>query len=226
MTRPAPLPPLATIYLTVTAGLTAVFLRAPTLRDGILVEDGPLETATAIVFLVAALVAIRLLGRPDTRRGEAWIVVGFGALAFLDEISFGARILGYRSPEIDGITVDSLHDVFDLAERFAERLGVGRTGLAAAALLVLAATTAWVWRSGRAPSIARWLRRHPAVAWCTAAVALLLAAVALDLVGTNEFMRLGEELLELAAATITVRAALSLGTAAPARAEEPVEVAV
>ena len=212
MTDRAVLPPLATAFGAVAVGGIGVFAIAPSLRDGLLVEDGPLETATALVFLMAAGLAMRTGLRSPNARPDAWIVAVFAALAFLDEISFGARIIGYPSPQIDGITIDSLHDVFDLVERLAERVGVGRAGLALGGVVVLVTTAAWLWRSGRGPGARAWLLAHRAIASCGVAIGLLLAAVALDLLGTSQTMRLAEELAELAGATATVGAALSLQT--------------
>ncbi|MDX1690737.1 MAG: hypothetical protein R3290_06920 [Acidimicrobiia bacterium] len=203
-------------YAVAAVTFVVVFLAFPGHRDGLLVEDGPLETLTAGVFVIAAGVGVLAIRRSGgTARRVAWTVTVFATLAFLDEISFGFRLFDITPPRIMDIDVDSLHDVFDLAERAAERAGIGRTGLAALTLALAGVLVAVVVRSGRLPQLVAWVGDHPAVAWIGISVGLLVTAVGLDLLGTTDPMRLGEELLELAGASAAVQAARRLRSRTP-----------
>lgn len=63
-------------------------------------EDGPIEQATAYLFLLAAIVAFGVLLQTTARSRRimpAWLILGF-AICFAEEISWGQRVLGFETP--------------------------------------------------------------------------------------------------------------------------------
>jgi hypothetical protein len=94
-------------------------------------EDGPLEMTTALLYLAAAWVNVRLASR---FRGIAWTrvgLLGLAALFFLvamEEISWGQRLLGFSTPEaLDTFNVQSefnLHNLWSTSLNNAIGLGV------------------------------------------------------------------------------------------------------
>ena len=185
------------------------FLLMPSARDRLIVEDGIIETATAIVFLAAAIggmIAIRSGSVP----GAYWLIPAFGLFGFLDEMSFGARVFGFPLPTVNGLKVDSFHDIFDLADRLAGTLGVSRTQIAGLAVLLTLAALAYLLRTGRLRRVPAWLHKHRAVMTALAALGLLLIAVALDLLGSSPSARFAEETAEFAAAGLLLVAAAQI----------------
>jgi len=86
------------------ACMAAIYLRRPGLYKRLVVEDGPVEWATVVVYVIAAVLSIRLCRGLTVRRRYAWAVYyAVMALAFIfiagEEISWGQRILGIATPE-------------------------------------------------------------------------------------------------------------------------------
>lgn len=116
--------------------LLAILLTAHLLIDrrGALLlaeEDGPIEMATAVLYLAAAWVNVRLSAR---FAGVAWTrlgLLGLAGLFFLvamEEISWGQRLLGFATPEaLDTLNVQSefnLHNLWSTSLNNAIGLGV------------------------------------------------------------------------------------------------------
>ena len=80
-------------------------------------EDMIIENLTAAFFLFAALSSIYylLIGNIKKSRKLLGIIIVFGLLAFLDELSFGERIFDLSMPTLDNKKVDGLHDLLKLS---------------------------------------------------------------------------------------------------------------
>jgi hypothetical protein len=86
------------------ACMAAVYPRRPGLYKRLVVEDGPLEWATVVVYVTAAVLGIRLCRALAQRRRYAWVLYyAVLTLAFIfiagEEISWGQRIFGIASPD-------------------------------------------------------------------------------------------------------------------------------
>ena len=84
--------------------LAAINLRRPGVYRWLVIEDGLVEWATVVVYVIAALLGIRLCRRLSARRSYAWVVYyAVMSLAFVfiagEEISWGQRIFGVATPE-------------------------------------------------------------------------------------------------------------------------------
>lgn len=83
------------------AGLTVAVVRRPAVLPPLAREDGPLESLTACLYLAAAfLLAAALWGRRERPRRRRWLAALAGAcfLVFLEEVSWGQRLLGFATP--------------------------------------------------------------------------------------------------------------------------------
>ena len=155
-------------------------------------EDGPLEMATAILFMdsgVLLFVAAVFHRRQsaDHRKGVASLLVGI-AIVFLffglEEISWGQRLFGWSTPAVlEQINDQGELNVHNLSNSLLRRLY--QWGMAAFALLTAAG---WLWLSRFKESTLRFLIPHGA----TAGLLFLML-----LLGT--FLREGEPLEELGA---------------------------
>jgi hypothetical protein len=196
-----------------------VFVLSGSSRGSLVVEDGPIETATALVFALAIGVGIWAI-RTSAAPRIHWLVPGFALVALLDELSFGARIFGWSAPTIAGVEFDSLHDVFDIADRTLGDLGIGRTMTAAILLAVVLSVGAALFASGRLQQIVAWLSAHRPLALVAAAIGMLAVAVVIDQIFSSDLARFVEELLEFGGAIVTVLAAFVI--AQPSRVPETV----
>jgi hypothetical protein len=105
-------------------------------------EDHPIETATALLFVVAAVMAAVLTRKLRRRSVARWVPKFYGVfailhfLAALEEISWGQRLIGFETPAalraINGQGETTLHNVGVFQGRSEwTRLGFGVIGLAA-----------------------------------------------------------------------------------------------
>jgi len=92
-----------------------VYIFLPEYRNFLVAEDSFIENASAFLFLFTSLVAIKFAIAIPERKPLFLFISAFGLLAFLDEISFGKRIIDYGSPKVKGKTIDSCHDFVDVA---------------------------------------------------------------------------------------------------------------
>jgi hypothetical protein len=94
----------------------------PGIRPQLLQEDGIVETASALTFLLAVLGSIYAM----MRRGPSFPLVLAGLIGFaelMDEISFGSRIFGFEPPPLyGGGELDGFHDLLILVYRLARDL--------------------------------------------------------------------------------------------------------
>jgi hypothetical protein len=96
-------------------------------------EDRTVESVGAAFFLLTAIVSARAVAQG--RRALCLLIGGLGLLAFLDELSFGERVLRFEAPVIHGVKIDAVHDVLSLSWA---AVGDPRTYVALVALTGLA----------------------------------------------------------------------------------------
>lgn len=110
--RLAPLTAASTLWVSLLAvlscGLFALLIADAALFSRLAHEDGPVEWASAIALLLAALVAGLMLFRQAlaVRHSRGWLqlvapalLVGFCIFVGMEEISWGQRLFGWQTPE-------------------------------------------------------------------------------------------------------------------------------
>ncbi len=180
--------------------LTAAYVMVPNLREPLTREDGVTEWISAALFLAAGIAGVIAIRRSASTPRWSWLLPAAGFIGFGEETAYGARILGFRLPVVDGEPVDSLHDVFDIAERFITGFGIKRLHVAAVVAAAVAVLTLIAVRRGWIGTARSWFRAHQPVAYVGVAVCCSLLAVGLDLVGSSTGTRFIEEILEVTAA--------------------------
>jgi len=211
---------LATIVIL--GGITILFIAAPDARQRLTAEDGIVEWISAAVFLGAGIVGVAAVRRWRPLPAWTWLLPAAGFIGFGEEIAYGARLVHFPLPRIDGEEIDGLHDVFDLAERTITALGFERLQVAAAGAVVVVAVLLVAHRTGRLQHLRSFFEARPALGWVTAAVTCSVIAAVFDLVGRSTPARLVEEQLEIVSAVILLIGALQIPAWAPAR--EPIGV--
>ena len=172
----------------------------------LLKEDGPGETMSAVLFLVAAIFGFTILlsKSSSTEPTRFWILCSVAPLAllfFLSEISFGARLFDIEMPPLEGGgQFDGGHDVLIVLVRMIAKGDVVSYFIGTVFVLILIALffIAWKRRSDGAEILGHILRDD--FYFRLMIVVLLLAgAVLLDLIPSYKAGQL-EESLELFAA--------------------------
>jgi len=100
------------------AVFTILFLLIPSLRNTLVNEDQIIESLTAFFFFLTFILGMWFLFKIEHRWSR--VIYAFipivGLIGFLDELSFGLRILGASKPfSIAGKKMDSVHDLIDVA---------------------------------------------------------------------------------------------------------------
>jgi hypothetical protein len=201
------------VFIWGVGGLLAVLFLIGRRFPALTREDGPVESATAVIFFVAAVLA----GWKALRAGAGWTyldrlvmaaIAAFALLLSLSEVSFGARIFGLEMPPMEGGgEFDGGHDVVIWAMRkITAWPWLAQAALAGGGVVALMAMIAWAWHR-RA-----WLRQflnHPMRLRLTVTAVLLTAAVVLDLFSG---FRVGilEEVVELVASVTLLMAVTSV----------------
>lgn len=174
-----------TAYLLLVAGAVLVLFLAGLAAPRLTREDGMFESATALAFGLGTLVAACLLishwrALDATERGFFCTAGAVSALAFLSEVSFGARMFGWSMPKMNGGgEFDGAHDVVIVFVRWAKSASAMALGLVLFLACGAVALCAWVCRS----RIARWTRRilqDQAFFMLAVSAGLLGGAVGLD----------------------------------------------
>lgn len=204
--------------------ITAAFTLQPALRHWLTTEDNLLENATALAFLAAATVGMWALNNSHWTPRIYWLVPACGLFGFLEELSYGHRLLGWEEPVVMGIPIDSAHDVFDLAARAVYESDFRLRELALIAVLPLLLAAVLALRQGRAQRIRAWFQELPPIGLLSVTVALGLFAVAIDVTARGQVMTFVEEVAEFAGACVLLTGAFAIsavrdpaGPSAPGR---------
>lgn len=186
-------------------------------RSDLLVEDGSVETLSAAGFAAALLLAVYAAHQKWAlfTLAERIALVGAGLLssiAFLSEISFGARIFGIQMPQMHGGgEFDGGHDIVMVLFRRIEDAGaIGKLAAAVGGTLFVAGAAAllWVFRR-KAQTVVAHILSEGFEFRLAAAVGMLASAVVLDLMSSTKASTL-EEVLEFSASGMMILAVLRL----------------
>ncbi|QNI77702.1 hypothetical protein [Synechococcus sp. MVIR-18-1] len=82
-------------------------------------EDRQIENLTAGILLATTFLSIFLYFRGSKRAKIFLIFASLGLIGFLDEISFGRRLLPVPMPKSHGLTIDGVHDLLHLIKNVA-----------------------------------------------------------------------------------------------------------
>ncbi len=203
--------PIALSWLAGNATLLIAYALEPRVREPLFVEDGLVETTTALFFLGAFIVGVALLVARKARRYRALLFVasGLGLLGFLDEISFGARLFGWSMPEIPGGgEFDGAHDLVILIYRLAAEADPMVIAALCAGLVLVTTLCALRWY-GQLVSLTHRVLTEPPYGLFALFVAGVALAAVLDL-GIGLLRHLGpvEELVEMNAGLALLLAVL------------------
>ncbi len=100
----------------------AVYAWIPTYRYLLVEEDGLVESLSAAFYIFACVLGLLILKKRRAHKRLLVLVSALGLLGFLDELSFGERILGLSMPSVRGVSIDAAHDLFYLAYLGLEKL--------------------------------------------------------------------------------------------------------
>ena len=199
----------AVAMLLLLSGFAAVFIAFPGARSALVRENGIIQMATAMVFLVAAIGAVVVIRTGRMVPKAYWVVPAVGFLGFAGEIRFATRFIGTPTFTVDGEDVDSFHDVFETAVGIAGDAGIRPLHiilLAAAGVVAIGAVAA----RGSLTAVVLWLVRHRPIRITVAAVGVHFAGLALDLANGGLAVTFIEETTELAAAALLAMAAAAI----------------
>jgi hypothetical protein len=208
----------ALLTAAVALGSTSLYAAVPSGRAALAAEDRMMENTSVVIYAAAvavALVSVRR-GRAGRSKAVAWPIAVLGAVAALDEIDWGRRLLDVDAPEVEGVQVDSSQRLLEAALLIVSEHG-GVTALVALGLACVALAYRQRRRLGvLAGALARSLAFRFVLLWLGLG---LLTAVGEDRFEPTLTARFAEELIELCAALALLWAALVLaqaGRSAPA----------
>jgi hypothetical protein len=211
---------LVLFWLAGNVALLVLSTARPRWRGLLFGEDRAVETATALLFLATFTSAAAFLIAGSQRyRGLLFMAGGLGLLAFLDEISFGARLFGWPMPAMSGGgEFDGAHDLVILAYRLGSEADPIIIGAICLGVLVMALLCALRWRR-RGDVRAHRIVTEPAYGLLVLFVGGIAIASLLDL-GIGFLERLGplEEVVEMNAGLALLLAVLSTRRAGSAAA--------
>lgn len=201
-------------YLLFIALAVLTLFTAAVAAPGMTREDGLYESTTALGFALGALVAaclcLKAWAALDGPEKSVYCVAGgVSLLAFLSEVSFGARMFGWSMPSMrGGGEFDGAHDVVILMVRWAKGASAFAVAVVAAIGVATFGLAGYVLRA----SIVRLARRvyeEPALFRLAVSAALLFGAVGLDAYSSRR-AELAEEAMETVA-SLGVLYAMVLG---------------
>lgn len=221
---PSSLPPLAeatraiTIGLAAAAwGLVATYVAVPAQRAWLSQGNGLTDLATAVLLLATAPLGWWAIRRTPGTPRWCHLLPAAAVLGFLDEVHFGAGILGFDLPQVGPVTFDGLSALLPVARHVAStQLGLGALDLAAAAALLAGVAFFVLARQRRAARTVSWLADRPPAVHLLGAACLVTATSVLDLVAGEGVVRFVEEWLEFAAASVLCRGVLLILRHGPA----------
>jgi len=201
--------------------LGGIYALIPAARTGLTEEDRFLESLTALVFAAGGLAGFVAFAR---RRGAAWWTLSIPVvccMGFLDEVSFGQRLLGFEVPVLRRMPVDGLHDLFTIGYGVFETDNPRYKALYVLVPVVSLIVGIGLLRSsaGLRAAVGRvrgWLAAQPPYPFIVPALLFLFLALVLDLdLLERAWLVFVEELLELNVAVALLFGGLSIATGRP-----------
>ena len=91
-----------------------IYTWIPEYRGYLRHEDRLIENLTAFFYVSTFFLSLLFLLKSKEHLKERIVISVAGLLGFLDELSFGDRIFGFKWPYIYGVQIDAAHDFFKL----------------------------------------------------------------------------------------------------------------
>ena len=179
-------------------GLSALYWLLPLFRKPLVREDNLMEMATALLFLLTAVLGFSYLLRKQkaNRHWSEWVVPGLATLGFLEEVSFG-RLFFEKLPIVEGVKIDAIHDYLRVIINLYHSGDHSQTflGIALAVAVISLAIVQLYYRN-----LVSFIMRLP-VRFCMICLSLVAVASALDLeLFQHHYLVFMEEFLEMLAA--------------------------
>ena len=213
---PSPLPPVVETTRAATIGLAAVALGlavayavVPAQRSWLAAPNGVVDLSTAVLLVLTVIAGLWAVRRTPGAARWCRLLPAAALLGFLDEVHFGASLLGLDLPRVGPVALDGLSALPAAGQHLAEtRLGLSPLDLAAGAILAAAVGAFVMARRRRAARASAWLEDRPPAVHLVAATALVTAAMTLDLFAGSGPLLFVEEWLEFVAAALLLRGTL------------------
>ena len=187
--------------------IVGAFMAAPRLQAWLADPDGITRWAAIAFFGSSIGLAGWALWRGSASRRAGYLVIALGVVGLGEEVASGASLFGFEPPEIGGVAVRGVHDLFDVVRVIAPGTA-GRVTLAALAFVV-ASTIALVVFLHR-HRLRSFVVENRAVLLALGSSVLFLSPPAVALFGATTTHRFVAEILGMVGAGLLVTAAMSL----------------
>ncbi len=162
-----------TVFAAVLLALVAAFAFVPESRHWLAASDGMISWITSATLTLAVAVGLWAFGRSSPDSHFRKLIPSAAAFLLLQSLRFGAALLDFGLPTVDGIEIGSLVDLRRVTSVTTERLGLGwAAGILA--LILVTVTTALLARSA-----SRWAQDRVRIT-DTAVVAYFVAALGVE----------------------------------------------
>lgn len=91
-----------------------VYTWVPEYRDYLMMEDRLIENLSAFFYISTFFLSLVVFLKSKEHRKTLIVISAVGLLGFLDELSFGEKIFGFKMPRFAGVKIDAAHDLFFL----------------------------------------------------------------------------------------------------------------
>lgn len=192
---------------------SVTYLWAPKYMISLSREDELIQNLSAILYLLSAIAGFYFFCKSKINRKALLAVSVVSFIGFLDELSFGARILGIKMPLVYGVSIDAVHDFFYLASKIIYKLtsSYPEYMLPFLVVVIIVACIILIKYRFKLMEIIRNNCNKPSILLASFAVILILLALLIDLDKMeNNFLFLLEELFEMFAAIALFFCSLSL----------------
>jgi len=134
---------LTRVYIIVTVFnlvlFSLIYLSFPNFRQKLIWEDQLLEVVTALLFFCSFLAGLFLILELKERRFWKYyfIIPIIGLISFLEEVSYGQRIMNFEIPKFKEIGIDAIHDVILLFYQLLNRSSALKSYLSLIAAFII-----------------------------------------------------------------------------------------
>ena len=176
-------------------------------------EDGIIENLSAGFYLLAFLLCVWFLMKAVVSRWPAVALAALSVFGFLEEISYGERLFDLEMPQVDGMKIDTGHDLITLALKWLAEWALEHPGLAIFAMVLAGLSggvLAWRYRA-TIRAIIVFVVDHPPALFLTLFGGFIACSMLIDLhLVFFNILFLMEELFEMYAALALVFCSLAL----------------
>jgi len=198
---------------------SVVYMFFPEFRPSLIEEDQLIENLTVIFYFISFVFGLVSLPKLKGKSGFKLLIIvsALGLVGFLDELSFGERILNFSMPRIGYVKIDAIHDFFKLGYKAIRRvadIAGPLIYLLAAGIGVLLIAVLFRYRA-KLPKIASEVHKYPPYQLMLFFGFLAVGALLIDLtedlnIFRGEFLSMFEELFEMNASLTLVFTCFSI----------------